>query len=63
MRLGPWAFAAVPEIALQQGFSEKAETTCPTSKAELEQHETAKRHGLWRPHAAYSLHSTHCVTW
>lgn len=53
MRPGPWAFAAVPETALQQGFREKAETICPTRKADLEQHVKRKGHGLWRPHTAY----------
>ena len=53
MRLGPWAFAAVPEIACQQGFREKAETICPMRKADLEQDVKRKGHGLWRPHTAY----------
>lgn len=60
MRPVPWAFAAVPET-LQQGFRKKAETACPTRKADLEQHVKKKGHGLWRPHSAYSLRPTRCV--
>lgn len=61
MRLVPWAFAAVPETALQQGFRKKAETVCPMRKADLEQHVKRKGHGLWCPHSSYSLRSTRCV--
>lgn len=52
MRPVPWAFAAVPETALQQGFRKKAETVCPTRKADLEQHVKRKGRGLRRPHSA-----------
>lgn len=48
----------VPETALQQGFRKKAETICPTRKADLGQHVERKGHGLWRPHTAYSRCST-----